>query len=97
MNQCDGCVQNLPTIGGIHHGKKGYLIMCTKDRYQLSPAVVSVVDDLISITAQPATFQDYERAKFALSCACGFHAPPDKYDQEQYDAALRLYCQKVGL
>lgn len=33
VNQCDGCMANLPIKNGIHQDKKGMGFYCTKDRY----------------------------------------------------------------
>jgi hypothetical protein len=36
----------------------------------------------------------YDRFKANLSRICGWHAPPDRYDQNQYAAGIAAYLRK---
>ncbi len=74
----------------------------TKDRkntmIELRADVKKLVGMLISNTGQPASYSDYIYAKQKISYLCGFDAfHSNKFDQQQYDAALKYYCDKVGL
>ena len=59
--------------------------------------VIEAVEKAISVTGNPASFSDYAHAKMIISKACGFLADVDEYDGRQYEQAVRLYCEKVGL
>ena len=59
--------------------------------------VSEAVNNLIAHAGgKPASWGLYEYAKRSLSYVCGWDAGA-KYDQAQYDRAIRIVCHAYGL
>jgi hypothetical protein len=64
---------------------------------QLRADVREAVEGLMRTYAPPVPWDAYEFAKRRISEVCGWDAPADRYDQIQYDRAMRLLCDSWGL
>ena len=90
---CARC-KTLADSPDARNGKREWLCVQCADycdhRRRLKPGVLAVVENLISTTAQPASWSAYESARKALARACAG-------DADQVDAALVVYARAVGL
>jgi len=64
---------------------------------KLRPDVAECLERLVQTTALPATWSDYQRAKLRLSTCCGWDAPKNRFEQKQYDLALKTFLEAVDL
>lgn len=59
--------------------------------------VRAAIDKLLAEHFSHPEWDGYERAKRRFSVVCGWDAPPERYDQTQYDLAIASYVTAAGL
>lgn len=69
----------------------------TTANLQIREDVQRALDKLLADHFSHPEWNGYELAKRRLSVVCGWDAPPELFDQNQYDAAIRAYVTAAGI
>jgi len=76
------------------------LVRLRPDVQRTVDRVVAEAFPLIPDRGQPVPrrlWELYGRAKADVSAQCGWDAPADRYDPEQYELAVRSFVDRVGI